>query len=225
MAAIAASALIANAQTKSDIRQSSFLSTAEWLALANDAYRKLWAVVMAANPDFRINTQAFSITNTATPNAALPADYFATREVIKDFGLQSEEILSSAPFRVSRRQNKRSYRIDGQNVIVEPYQLSAGNYTHRYNPDVVQFVLTTDLMDVELSRFSEFIELHVAEKARIIDESPSDSLTLALWGNGKVAGVADQVMDWAVSRRTSDPLMVEDVRPRRRRGWPSRWPA
>lgn len=225
MAAIAASALIANAQTKSDIRQSGFLSTAEWLVLVNDGYRKLWALVMAANPDFRITNQAFTITNIATPSAALPADYMATREVIKDLGLQSEEILSSAPYRVSRRQNKRSYRVDGVNLIIEPYQLSAGNYTHRYNPDVVQFVLTTDLMDVELSRFSEFVELHAALTARIIDESPSDSLSDSLWGTPRNKGVADQVKDWAASKRTADPLQVEDVRPRRRRGWPSRWPA
>jgi hypothetical protein len=225
MAAVTVASIISDAQTISDIGLSSFLSPAEWLGLANDAYRALWNAVIAANPDFRVSNQSFTITNTASPVAALPADYFDTRAVIRDYGLQSEEILLKETFRASRRENKRSYRIDGTNVVIEPYQMSAGNYTHRYNPDapVLDALASTD---AELGRFAEFLKLHIAVKARIKDESPSDSLMDTLWGvPGRRRGAIDDVREWAAGKRSADPDKPEDVRPRRRRGWPSRWPA
>lgn len=220
MASVTAASLIANTQLKSDIRTGSFINSAEWLTLVNDGYKALWHAVMGANPDFRITDQAVSITNTATPTQALPSDYLATRVVIRDYGLQSEEILDSMPLRVSRRGLKRSYRIDGTNLVIEPYQLSAGTYTHRYNPEC-PVMASNGSTDAELGRFSNFIELHAAIAARIIDEDASDSLTLELWGNPgrQQRGVIDDVRDWAKSKRTADPVLVEDVRPRGRRSW------
>ncbi len=41
MAAVTVASIISDAQTISDIGLSSFLSPAEWLGLANDAYRAL----------------------------------------------------------------------------------------------------------------------------------------------------------------------------------------
>jgi hypothetical protein len=225
MAAVTVASLITDAQTISDIGLSSFISSAEWLGLVNDAYRALWNAVVAANPDFRVTNQSFSITDTTVPFVALPADYMDTRAVIRDYGLQSEEILTKETFRASRRQNRRSYRVDGVNLVIEPYQMSAGNYTHRYNPDA-PVLAAPDSTDAELGRFSEFLKLHMAVKARIKDESPSDSLVDALWGSpGRKRGAIDDVREWAAQKRSADPDKPEDVRPRRKRGWPSRWPA
>lgn len=224
MAAVTVASLIADAQTISDIGLSSFISSAEWLTFVNDAYRALWATVLAANPDFRVSNQTVTITNTATPQAALPSDFLDTRAVIRDFGLQSEEILDREQFRTARRGNRRCYRVDGTNLVIEPYQLSVGSYTHRYNPDAPTLI-SSDSTDAELGRFSEFLKLHVAVKARIKDESPSDSLMDALWGQpGRKRGAVDDVREWAAGKRAADPDKPEDVRPRRVRGWPMRWP-
>jgi len=225
MAAVTVASLITDAQTLSDIGLSSFISSAEWLTLINDAYRALWSAVIDANPDFRITNQAFSIADVTSPQVALPSDYMDTRAVIKDLGMQSEEILDRTQYRTGRRKMQRSYRVDGTNLVIEPYQLSVGNYTHRYNPDAPTLA-PHDSTDVELGRFSEFLKLHVAVKARIKDESPSDSLMDALWGQpGRKRGAVDAVREWAAGKRSADPDVPEDIRPRRRRGWPSRWPA
>jgi len=225
MAAVTVASLIADAQTLSDIGLSSFISPAEWLTLVNDAYRALWSTVIGANPDFRVSNQTVTITNTATPQAALPADYMDTRAVIRDYGSQSEEILEREQFRDARQTNKRSYRLDGVNLVIEPYQMSIGVYTHRYNPDA-PVLAAPDSTDVELGRFSEFLKLHIAIKARIKDESPSESLMDLLWGQpGRKRGAVDDVREWAAGKRSADPDKPEDVRPRRNRGWPSRWPA
>lgn len=225
MAAVTVASLISDAQTLSDIGLSSFISPAEWLTLVNDAYRALWATVLAANPDFRITNQPFSVTSTASPLVALPADYMDTRAVVKDLGSQSEEILDRTQYRTGRRQMKRSYRVDGTNLVIEPFTLSIGNYTHRYNPDA-PVLQSGDSTDVELGRFSEFLKLHMAVKARGKDESPTDTFMDLLWGvPGRRRGAIDDVREWAAGKRSADPDVPEDVRPRRQRGWPSRWPA
>lgn len=224
MAAVTVASVIAGAQTRSDIGLSTFLSPAEWLGFVNSAYKALWSAVIGANPDFRVSNQTVNITSTAAPQAALPADFMDTRAVIRDFGLQSEEILEREQFRNARRELKRSYRIDGVNLVIEPYQQSIGTYTHRYNPDA-PVLAGGDSTDAELGRFSEFLELHVAISARIKDESPSDSLMDQLWGQpGRKRGAIDDVREWAAGKRSADPDKPEDVRTRRRRGWPTRWP-
>jgi hypothetical protein len=221
--AVTLAQLTANAQVKSDLRGSLFLTAAptanaEWTVLINDAIKRLWREVIGINPDFRVKNTPVIITSTSSPSATLPTDFFDARAVVKDMGLASEEVLGTKPYRTARRTIERSYRIDDVNIVIEPYTLSVGNYTLRYNPDPTALAAVGDLMDAELARFSEYVEWLAARAARVIDESPTDSIDEAI----KV-GYAE-VKSWAAGKRQADPPTVEDVRPRRNRGWPYRWP-
>lgn len=194
------------AQVLSDLKTSDFLTIPEWEPVLNDGIRAVYSEVVALCPSFKVSTSNFTITTTATPSVALPADFRAVYGVVRDPALTSEVRLNRYAPRAAAGRFERSYRIDGRNLVIEPRAQSLGTYRLDYTPAAVELVNDGDLMDAELEMFEDAVVLHAVCSALASDQRDY-SQQAALLG-----AAMDRVRAWAGNARSSDPDTVEDVR-------------
>lgn len=140
----------------------------------------------------------------------LPTNYRETRLVRVDPGTENARILNRTTPRVGQSSWEREYRLEGSSLVIEPAGRCAGNYEHRYVPNVTPLVNDTDELDAELDQFAEFIVYDAADVALAREESER------LYELDFQRAEKD-VISWASSQRSADPDTVEDVRR------PNRW--
>ena len=203
------STLRTRVQVLYDVAGSGVLSDDEWNQLVMDSYRKLWRTVVRINKDFRISVDTFTLT-AGTQTRALPATYRETRLVRSDPGTENARILNRVTPRVGQSTWEKEYRLEGANLIIEPIGRCAGNYEHRYVPNVTALVDDADEVDAELDQFAEFIVYDAANMALAREES--ERLFEVDFQRAE-----KDVIAWASSQRSADPDTVEDVRR------PNRW--
>lgn len=190
---------------------------AQFNDFVNDGIRTLYNRIVTIHPDFKVSQQAnFTLTNGGTNTNALPADFRAARGVKSDPGTTYEDFLPMFAMRGGRVANRRSYRIAGSLLYIEPVYACQGIYALLYTP--IAPVLTAEsgaggVLDVELEQFQEVIVLEAAIKALIKNEWSTEDVRKEL-----AAATAD-VIRWAKTQRSADPPRIEDVRRRPRRIW------
>lgn len=197
-------------QTLYDVSGSTVLSTAELDQFINDAYRVLWAMVIAVNKDFRVNTLSFTLAS-GQQSQAFPGDFMEIRFVRLNPGTDNQIYLTKFGAKSGSQQWDRSYRPAGTALFIEPIQRAAGAYALDYIPQPPALVAPTDALDVELDQFSDFIVYHAATIALAREETDATQLQALL------GAIAQRVSRWASDQRTADPDRIEDVR--RRSTW------
>jgi hypothetical protein len=70
-------------------------------------------------------------------------------------------------------QGDLAYRIEGTNVVIEPFQYSAGTYTLYYVVGPTVLVNVGDTMDADLALGADYVETYMA--IRCLDKEESDS--------------------------------------------------
>jgi hypothetical protein len=140
----------------------------------------------------------------------LPADYRETRLVRKDPGLETQTILNRYTERVATRSWEPSYRLQDDDLYIEPIGRCAGNYDHLYIPTCPVLASDADTLDAELDQFVEYLVYDMANVALAREET--DRLYELDFQRAE-----KDVIAWASSQRSADPDRVEDVR--RRSTW------
>lgn len=208
--ATALSVLEQRVQTLYDVSGSTVLSGPELDQFINDAYRVLWAMVVAVNKDFRITPLPFTLA-AGVQSVAFPADFMEVRFVRLNPGTDNQIYLTKFGAKSGSQQWERSYRPAGSTLVIEPLQRAAGAYSLDYIPQPPVLAAPTDSLDAELDQFADFIVYHAATTALVREETDTTQLQSLL---GAVAG---RVSRWASDQRSADPDRIEDVR--RRSPW------
>jgi hypothetical protein len=210
--AITLAQLRARAEALADEPASStttFVTLAQFNEFVNDGIRALYNDVIAVQPEFRVTLTPFSITSTSTNYTSLPADFHSVRFVQVYPGTANEDYLPRFSLREGQLQWRRSYRVEGSRLYIEPRENAVADYRLGYCPSAP--VLTTEsgaggTLDVELEQFQDVIVLHAAIMARTKNEDDFADLAAQL-------GVAKaRAAKWATGQRSADPSTVEDVR-------------
>lgn len=190
-----------------------FVTTAQFNEFVNDGIRGLYDEIVKVHPDFRVTAETpFTITSVTANSHALPSDFRAVRAVISDPGTSLRDPLPRYALRAGMIDlQRRSYRLQGSLLYIEPADNSPGTYQLLYTPTPPILAADGSTLDVELEQFQDIIVLHAAIMA----------LTKNEWDISAVAaqlGVAMQrAKDWAGNQRSADPDGVEDVRTYSRR--------
>lgn len=213
--------LVDEIQTLFDVSGSTAFQASEWNRIANDGYRALWADVVGANPNFRVNTATFTITT--GQSQALPADYAETVYVRRDPGLETQVYLDAFGARDGSRAWDNTYRISNASLIIEPLARAPGNFAHDYIPQPPTLAGPAPGpqvdMDPELDQWRLYVVYYGVLQAIGHDNTDGNAFFRLLYGtpDGNEPGLRKQVMRWAAGKRTKDPGRIEDVRGRR--GW------
>jgi len=203
-------------QTLFDVSGSTVLSAAELDQFINDAYRKLWAMVVAVNKDFRLTPMPFTFV-AGVQAVAFPADFMEIRFVRLNPGTDNQIYLTKFGAKSGSQQFNRTYRPSGANLIIEPLQNCAGSYSLDYIPQPPKLVAGTDTLDAELDQFADFIVYDAAIAALSREETDAGQLVALCYGipgDPKNPGIAGRVTRWASDQRAADPDHIEDVRNR-----------
>lgn len=190
-----------------DVSGSAVLSDPQWNTLVNDGIRAMWAIVTRINKDFRVTTVApFSLTS--VPNVTLAADFREMRAVRSDPGGLNQIYLQKQSMRNGSQQFARSYRLQGNQLYIEPLQNCAGTYDYVYIPAAPVLVLDADVFDVELEQFQDYVVYHAVVAALQREETDVSQ-------SAQMLGAAEGALtSWASDQRSADPDTVEDVRKR-----------
>lgn len=180
----------------------------------NDGIRELYETIVGVHPDFRVSQQAnFTLTASATNSNALPTDFRSARGVKSEPGTTNEDFLPMYAMRSGRGADRRSYRISGTNVFIEPQWRCQGVYALMYVPVSPTLPADGSTLDSDLEQFQDAIVYHAAMKARAKVE----------WDVSAVGALLQLAMGralkWAKTQRSADPPRIEDVRRYGRRIW------
>lgn len=216
--AITLAALRARAESISDQPASAasgtIVSIVQFNEFVNDGIRALYNKVVLVHPDFRVTQGSnFTLTSPTGNTNALPADFRSARGVKSDPGTTYEDFLPMFAMRSGRMGNRKSYRVSGSLLHIEPNWACAGTYALLYTPIAPVIAADGTALDVELEQFQDVIVLHAAMKALTKLEWSTDAVAAQLG-----AAMTDAVK-WAKTQRSADPPRIEDVRGRPRRTW------
>jgi len=204
MAGVPLESLVSRARTAANMQVGGPWGDDEWDAAINDAVTAFYTDCGAVNAGWRVTPTTLTITDTATPYAPLPADFGAVFKVTKDANSSDRCPI----FRAGDEQaGKRTYRVEGVNLYIDPLEWSVGVYELRYNPLPVILTPLVNL-DAELAPHREYFELHAAIKCLASEESSTSNLA-PLFAVCKARAEA-----WAGRQRSFDPVRPRDVRPR-----------
>lgn len=205
MAATTLANLVTAAKTAANAQVGGAWSATEWNDACNRSYEAMWVDILSINSAFRVTTTSFTLT-TAVQSSALPADFNSVYKVVKDAGTtnritierHADEVLDGV---------QRTYRLEGNNIFIDPLEQCAGVYQLRYNPTLIQMTAGID-MDIELGQFREYVELGAAI-AYLDSEEASSAIQTA-----KFKLIVARVAQWAEGSRSSGPAVPRDVRSR-----------
>lgn len=206
MAATTLNQLVIGAKTAANAQVGGAWSTQEWQDACNRAYEAMWIDILGVNSAFRLTTTTFTLT-TPTQSTALPVDFMAVYKLVKDAGTANRLTIERAPDEVLDGL-QRTYRIEGNNLFVDPLELCSGNYQLRYNPTLVQMGSGGPDMDTELGQFREYVEL-AAACAYLDSEEASSSIQEARFNV-----IVKRLSQWAEGSRSSGVSVPRDVRSR-----------
>ncbi len=188
MPAATAAQLITSAQVAANAQVGGAWSNAEWTLAIERAYEALWFDICGINSAFRLTTFAFTLSGgSQTPNTA-------NRVTIER---SSDERIDSI---------QRTYRLEGNSLIIDPLELAGGTYQLRYCPTVTP--MAGGSMDLELGQFREYVELMAA--IAYLDAEESDSKIQ----QARLGIVSARVATWAARSRSSGQAVPRDVRSR-----------
>jgi len=206
MPAVPLESLVTGARTLANMQVGGPWAPDEWDAAINRSLEAFYVDCAAVNNTWKVSTTTLTITDTAVPYQPLPATFMNVLKVTKDAGTaQRLPIPRSGDERVET--GERTYRIEGNNLYIDPLEESVGVYELRYNP--LPTTLTPAVpLDVELGQHRQYFELHAAIQALASEQSSTSDLTPLF----KLA--LDRAQAWARRQRSSDPVRPRDVRPR-----------
>lgn len=179
---------------------SGFLSNDEIDVLINDALYELYDLITAEAPDFFETTASLTLSGAATEanaTGALASDFHEMIEVVKYPDTTARVTVPPAG-----NLSVLGYLIEGANIRIVPYELSAGAYRYRYvaGPTLLS---GSGTIAVRIERWSEYITVRAALDCNDKEETLSDPN----WR--KVLDMRKRIVR-AVAKRRGAPETVPD---------------
>jgi hypothetical protein len=204
MPATTQAALVVAAKTAANAQVGGAWSSTEWNDATERAYEALWFDICGINSAFRLTTTTFTLSG-GSQTQALPADFMEAYKVVKDPNTSNRITIERLPDeKIDGLQ--RTYRLEGNNLIIDPLELAGGNYQLRYCPTVT--AMAGGSMDLELGQFREYVEL--ASAIAYLDAEEADSSVLVK----RFGIVSARVATWAARSRSAGQATPRDVRAR-----------
>jgi hypothetical protein len=149
----------------------------------NDGIEKLFRIIEKVDVGSFVTTSSFTLT-AATNLQAKPAGFRRLLGVSKDPTVPSQR-RSLPKYNFGERDSlgtlgPRSYRVIGQNVVIEPFQLCAGNYAMYYVAGPTVLVADTDPIDVILEPYDDYVTTYVSIRTLGREESDNRDLYVEL---------------------------------------------
>lgn len=210
-------ALISRAQSRADMVDQGFVSTAEWTAWANSSATDFYDKVSQADPERYLSTTTLTLTPPAV-SVNLPTDFYKLLRVdllygsgtpqqfytLRKFNLLEED-ANQYPAFVSYAGPTFRYRLRTGTVDFTPAPNSESSIRLLYLPVLTQFVATSDSIDA-INGWEEMIVLDMAIAA-LLKENATDVSAL-IQERGRWAQKIDAL---ALERDTSFPEQTVDV--------------
>jgi hypothetical protein len=183
------------------------VSDTTWTRWINDGIEKLYRIV-AARDSGAFQTFTDSTLTAASNLIAKPATFRRLLGVTMDPTIPS--LRRSLPkFNFQERDSMgtlgpRSYRVVGQSIAIEPFQLCAGNYRLHYVAGPTILSGDTDVIDVVLEPYDDYATTWAAIKALGKEESDNRDLYAEL------ATLQVQIDEMFSGIDGSDPSSIND---------------
>lgn len=151
---------------------------ATWTRWANRGQEKLWRKLAASFQDLWHATQDFTLVGGAAGNSvAMNAAVRQIRGLSKDPTSPSlRRTVHPRNFDERDDQNALTYDALGLNLVLEPFEYSAGVYRLYYVAGPTALVNVGDNIDTQLEPFVEYVETYMAIKAAGKEEGDSVDL-------------------------------------------------
>lgn len=206
------------AQQRSDMVNSTFISTTEWNSYISNSYKELYDILVGAySGDYYVAT-AFTFASDGTNDSfALPTDFYKLLGLDLQLGSTGDSWVTIRPFNFADRNryavpNFQSfygitnlrYRLRGSSLWLTP--IPSGGQTFRvwYIPEPASLVNDTDTLD-GISGWEEYIIVDAAIKAK--DKEESDvSILMA-----QKQALLIRIESMAQNRDAANPSTVADT--------------
>lgn len=196
--------LIASSKVTGDLENNEAVTEPAWTLHVNRAHEDVFDRIALVDPRRFRTTFDFPLTSSVN-SVALPSNFLRLVRpgVMKDPTLVNRRrVRRFNPSDVGQLASLR-YDMPGQTLIIEPYNLAAGNYRMYYASTVTPMVNPADPMDTRLDQYVENIEVIAAIKAR-----GSKQLDVA-WLERRLVQL-DERMELTVRRDAANPETTAD---------------
>lgn len=203
------------ARQRADMVGSQFVTDPELTSLINSGYAELYDLVVSAYEDYFSILLPFTVTSGDT--YALPANFYKLRGL--DFN-NGGSWLACREFNFTDRNNtqynfnylntptaKRSYRIMGDNLLLQPTQAAAGDYRLWYAPAPTALFSDADTLPSSLSKFGwdEYVVLYAVERMLSKEET---SVTDVVRERSEIVS---RISKMAQDRQVEQSSTIQDV--------------
>lgn len=206
--------LINSAKDRANMEKSTLITSDQWKEYVNKSKDALYDLLISAYSDeYYVKTELFNLSS-GVPAYSLPLDFYklitcslkSGDQYLKldKFSYQSRNRNDYFPYRTSMFNVRYSYRISGEEIIIEPTPSSSDEIELVYIPVAVDLAADGDLLN-GFNGFEEYIILDVAIKALRKEESDTAELERDLM---RLIERLDRMAD---SRDIGSPAKITDL--------------
>jgi hypothetical protein len=194
---------------------STFVSDAELTTWVNQGFAELYDLVVSAFEDYFTTSTTFTVSSGNTQ--ALPATFYKLRgldfsingsyQACRQFNFNERNDSQNDNAWMNNNVSARSYRIMGDNLLLQPTLAATGDYKLWFVPAPTFLVADSDLIPDSLSKFGwdEYIVLYAAERMLSKEES---SITDVVAERGQIA---NRITSMSANRQVDQSNTIQDV--------------
>jgi hypothetical protein len=173
---ISVSTLVTRCKQRADMEHSTFISDSEILTYINSSYQELYDILVSSFQDYYVSNASLIITSGNT--FALPSDFYKMLGLDYDIGGTYYQLRRYNFNERNQNTNYRTgkqYRIQGNNVNIEPSGEAIGTYKLYYIPAANILTSASSTID-NCNGWEEYIVLDTAIKMKEKEESDVGAL-------------------------------------------------
>lgn len=198
------------AQARADFENDTNVTNVSWASFINGSRKRLRRLMVAAHPQFFLNSKAFSLAGGVYQYDLLANAPTFWKALALDFstGGSGPDMFMQVPRFLWHERNRvwdRAYRVFGNTLEVRPALSAAGSYVLWYVEQPAALVADGDALLLAEDMFDEFIILDAASKARRRQQKDSAAL------DGELAALERDVKSAAADNDVGEPDRVLDV--------------
>lgn len=205
--ALTMSAIGERVRQRADMQSSNFPTDTVVYGFCTEAYDELWDLVIQTFSDYFVTLSSTSVlTGGSEANAriSLASGFRHLLSVIKDPGTTLRREL---PRFDQRPTGGLAYKLEGNYIVLEPYEAAAGSYAYRYVPGPGAFSDAVDTMDDRLDRWADWVVVRGAMKC-LIKEGDGEGMLAPL--SQELLMLTSSIQTAVTRRDASQPQVVPE---------------
>jgi hypothetical protein len=186
---------------------SAFVTDTEIMRRITEAMYTLYDLMLNGDPHFYVLTASFTLSSTNSFALSTLPDpgFYRVMGLEYQAGGPSPIDVHRFTFAERNRQGRRTYSIEGANLLVYPPQNFAGTYTLWYNPRLTEPTSTASVLDVFMDNYQTYIiaSAAAAVMAKAEESDPGPMLALRAAEEARIMA--------AIAGRNAEPEQIPDV--------------